>query len=509
MATVLYDHWIEVDSFDRRTFLGFATESPSMRGLIDSGGKLLPHFDSFLLDLYAMLFKLNIVFHRHDEVLPSASFYRMLLEQLAGTPILEALRQRTALDERAAGLAALLLGERLLELLKSERILSRAEMLDFWGCARQEREIAARDEEIATANELAGKEAGSLQRRLGDTARRIRRENEAARRHLQRARFRIETPAAESVARHRARVLAEASETTSAMDQAADNAAAWSLQLGGRQRRSAAGQIELGKRLAANPKLKRLASLVGRMRTDARGLHRSAFERKPSEVYETGPGAELERLLPQELMALRHPLLRRDFRRRLLERGLSAYQLRHTARAARGPMIVCIDGSSSMEGEKEIWAKAVSLTLLDIARRQRRAFRSICFAGPTQPLHVVDVPRTGSTGDEASTRMLELAEYFPGGGTDFHKPLDAALQALREKPFRKGDIVFITDGECPVDPTWQESFLAEKRRLAFSLLAVLINVGSSSAQSLRALSDRVTSVGELSRAASTAVFREL
>jgi len=244
------------------------------------------------------------------------------------------------------------------------------------------------------------------------------------------------------------------------------------------------------------------------MRTDARALRRSVFERADDEVYETGTGDELARLLPHELIALRHPLLRLDFRRRLLERQLAAYQLRDKERQARGPMVVCLDGSSSMEGEKEIWAKAVSLTLLEIARRQRRAFRSICFAGPNHPLHILDLYRPNLHVSD-SVRILDLAEYFPGGGTDFAKPLSAALDALREKPWQRGDIVFITDGECRVDPHWQAEFLAEKKRLGFSLFAVLIDVGSSSAQSLQALSDRVTTVSRLTSESGAAIFERI
>ena len=94
-----------------------------MQALEESGSKLLPHFDAFLLDLFALLFKMNILVFPEEEVVPSAGFYRLLVDQLRATPAVEILRQQTVLDETRAGLATLLLGERLLELLKSERIL--------------------------------------------------------------------------------------------------------------------------------------------------------------------------------------------------------------------------------------------------------------------------------------------------------------------------------------------------------------------------------------------------
>ena len=118
----LYHHWIEVDSYDRAAFKGLCADSPSLRALMDSGANLLPHFDGFVLDLFALLFKLNIVAHEPDSVRPSAGFYRVILDELRGSPVLQTLREQTVLEEARAGLATALLGERLLELIKSERI---------------------------------------------------------------------------------------------------------------------------------------------------------------------------------------------------------------------------------------------------------------------------------------------------------------------------------------------------------------------------------------------------
>src|SRR5262249_54823077 len=102
-----------------------------------------------------------------------------------------------------------------------------------------------------------------------------------------------------------------------------------------------------------------------------------------------------------------------------------------------------------------------------------------------------------------------LAEYFPGGGTDFQKPLAAALDCLRRAPHRRGDIVFITDGECRVDPEWLREFKREKERLGFSLFSVLIDVGASSLGALKDFSDQITSVSQLTSDASRDIFLKL
>ncbi|HSQ04906.1 MAG TPA: VWA domain-containing protein [Burkholderiales bacterium] len=208
------------------------------------------------------------------------------------------------------------------------------------------------------------------------------------------------------------------------------------------------------------------------------------------------------------MLALRHPILRRDFARRFLDAELLQYALRAPDEKGKGPMIVCLDGSSSMAGDKEIWSKAVSLTLLDIAQRQRRLFRSICFSSADMPLQVLDLNRRQRYVAEMG-KVMEMAEYFPGGGTDFQQPLSAALECLQQAHYRRGDIVFITDGECRVDAQWVKAFKRAKERLGFSVLSVLIDVGSSSLGALTDFSDKITTVSQLSSEASKDIFLKI
>ncbi len=202
-------------------------------------------------------------------------------------------------------------------------------------------------------------------------------------------------------------------------------------------------------------------------------------------------------MLPQELLGISHPLLRLDWQRRYLEGSLLQYRLRGDEERGRGPMIVCLDTSSSMAGEKEIWSKAVALTLLEIARRERRRFRAILFSSPETGLFTIDLNR----GEHYASDLegsLDLADYFAGGGTDFEHPLDAAVECLGESRFRRGDVILITDGECRVAEEWKRRFLAEKERLDFSLYAILIDVGGSTLETLAELADRISRVSELS-----------
>ena len=502
-------HWIESDAYDRSALARLMADSPSFQALEASGARLLPHFEGFVLDLFALLFKLNVVVYPEETVSPSAAFYKLIIDELRAAPVLETLRQQTVLDEPTAGLATLLLGEALLELLKSERILTRTEMLDIWNVRQQEEDLSSRVAQADTAQALREQLAGqSAERQLSELGGRLQRETAAAQRRLALQARRMAAEFADAAPRHRTRISTQINRALQGLEGAREEAEHWSLQLGGGYKSSAGAQIELGHRLARNPKLKRMAQLVGRMRESARALRRKLYERANAEMYEVGIGADLSRLLPPELLGLRHPVLRRDFARRFLDGELLVYTLRAREEKGRGPMVVCLDGSSSMAGDKEIWSKAVTLTLLDIAARQRRRFRSICFSSAETPLQVLDLnPRERYTADMG--RVFELAEYFPGGGTDFQKPLSAALDCLRRAPHKRGDIVFITDGECRVDPEWLRDFKREKDKLGFSLFSVLIDVGPSSLGALKDFSDHITSITQLTSDATRDIFLKL
>jgi uncharacterized protein with von Willebrand factor type A (vWA) domain len=167
---------------------------------------------------------------------------------------------------------------------------------------------------------------------------------------------------------------------------------------------------------------------------------------------------------------------------------------------------VCLDTSSSMAGEKELWSKAVALTFVELARRKRRRCHVVCFSSGERGLRHFEM-NPGSSWSVALERTLDLAEHFSGGGTDFRPPLDTAARLLTERDMRRGDLVLITDGECEVDAAWRADFLARKRKRNFALYSILIDVRDVQTETVRALSDRVSLVSDL-RADTRQLFAE-
>ncbi len=500
--------WIESDAYDRRAYGNLRADSCSLRALEENGATFLPHFSSLLQDLFCLFFKYNIIFQADRDLLASALFNRLLLNALHQSSLYRILRELTLLDEAKSGLCVLLLGEALLSLLKSEKLLTRREMLDLWDIRKQEDIREQKRDDLTEAEKLSRQPLPATGRKsLEEAKEAIEGEFDGAEALLRQKASRLKEDLQRLEPQAASHFQAQAVKVAQQLEDAAEQAESWSLTLGTGYRSPPGQKLELGKRLAGNEKLKKLARLVGRMKFHALAIRKRVFERSSEEILQVERGDFVSRLLPHELLTLSHPILRKDFYRRFLDQELLQYSLRGIEEKGKGPMVVCLDGSSSMAGDKETWSKAVTLTLLEIARRQRRLFRSICFSSEETPLQVLDMnPRERYEAE--MEKVMDLAEYFPGGGTDFQKPLDAALDCLKQSRYKKGDIVFITDGECQVAPEWAERFRHEKERLGFSLYSILIDVGPSSLGTLKEFSDRITTIKQLTGDEAKDIFVE-
>ena len=132
------------------------------------------------------------------------------------------------------------------------------------------------------------------------------------------------------------------------------------------------------------------------------------------------------------------------------------------AKLGHGPVIVCEDGSGSMSGDKQMWAKAVTLSLAHYAKIQKRSFGWVHFGAKTTHLET----RVYSQGKLSAEAMLELAETFRNAsGTDFEKPLRKALEMIRQEGLKKADICLITDGECEVSEEFLREFNSARKAL--------------------------------------------
>jgi hypothetical protein len=130
---------------------------------MEAGGRLVPHFDALLADFFLALFKYNLVWQKPDAVRRAASLNRAILEGLLPSPAFEALKSRTLLEEDKAAIGAMVLGERALEMIRSEKLINRNEMVDLWDLEHQEQELESRAETLKAVQEMTDRNDGAPQ----------------------------------------------------------------------------------------------------------------------------------------------------------------------------------------------------------------------------------------------------------------------------------------------------------------------------------------------------------
>jgi uncharacterized protein with von Willebrand factor type A (vWA) domain len=244
--------------------------------------------------------------------------------------------------------------------------------------------------------------------------------------------------------------------------------AGWGLEPGDLQAMPMQERLELVKRLQS-PRLARMTDLVGRMKNLARAKQKAKTKKGRDEIHSITLGNELQHLLPTELAALKHPLRRLDFMRRYTEGQLLQYDLKSKEPQGRGPMVVLVDQSGSMQGSRIEWAIATALALVDTAQRQKRQAAVLFFNNrPGAEYHF-----TPST--KNPEQLLQMAQEGCDGGTEYWQPISRALQLIAAKgAYQNADVVLITDGECRLGQEQVNQVLAAKELHKFKIYSLII-----------------------------------
>ncbi|MGC8912841.1 MAG: VWA domain-containing protein [Thermoplasmata archaeon] len=266
----------------------------------------------------------------------------------------------------------------------------------------------------------------------------------------------------------------------------------WGLGKGKVQELTPEQKLRIAELLIKNEKVQKLAKLLGRYKRLAICKWKNKITKQPTELHDVVCGNDFQFMIPSEAVYLLNPYTEVIFYKKIIERELLQYKLQGKERLAKGDIIVCVDNSGSMEGEKEIWSKAVAISLLQIAMKEKRNLVVIHFGGPNDTLKIIEIDKN----DDNTTKLnkiIEVATYFLGGGTDFEKPLRTAIQKI-EQGYNKADIVFITDGECDVSDGFIDEFKGIKEKYHAKMISVVINGRSDT---LEKISDRVITLRDI------------
>lgn len=248
----------------------------------------------------------------------------------------------------------------------------------------------------------------------------------------------------------------------------------------------------LFRRVRNNPAPRRICELAGRYRRLAQSKQRMKTAHGMDDVVGVVLADDVGRLLPHELAKFADDDLSDDAMRRLVERQLMCREYHATEPVARGPVIVCVDESGSMSGEKGHTAKALALAMAWIARMQRRWISLVAYSGDSGE-RLLALP----SGRWDESALMDWLEAFIGRGSNVDVPVREMPRIYRalNAPLGKTDVIFLTDAQCKIPAELQQQFVAWKSAVKARLITLVIR---SQPGDLAAISDEVYVVPSLS-----------
>ncbi len=503
----------DADAFTALRFLRQRERMPALAELEAAGEQKLPGTAGALADIYHVLWAATPVVR--DDAPSDRSFFAEILKGAMATSAYEGLHAQTRFSELASILGTLTMGDTIVANVSKGDAKKLQESADAQNTADEtEAEAQKAEAEADMLGELAeqAQSAGgagqpsSQAAGLSAQAAEARAQAQAARAAADTAQAQADAaaeslmgkPGSEAAAKklqELARLgLAAAKRAKEKVEEVSETLQTWGFEEGELTREGIPEALALLERIQNNKAFKDFAKILGRIKKIAARKARSKEQAEGVRVTKFETGRDIKRAVSSELVALAHPALRtkaltRWSRGELRLRGEEAKQ-----KMGEGPVVVCEDGSGSMEGAKQVWAKATVLALAYYAKLRKRSFVWIHYGARDSK----NVTRVYKGGRLSPRETLEIAETFlKASGTDFERPLTDAMNTIRIEGLKKADIAFITDGDAHVTEAFLAEFLAEKRLRGVNVVGILCDVGHTSDATLKRFCD-----GDILRASS-------
>lgn len=247
----------------------------------------------------------------------------------------------------------------------------------------------------------------------------------------------------------------------------------------------------LFKRVRGDPTIRRVCDLAGRFRRVAQSKQRMKLTHGLDDVVGVEIGGDVGRLLPVELARLTVPELELDTLRRIAERQAQCREHHATEPVGKGPVIVSVDESGSMSGEKIHTAKALALALAWIARSQRRWCGLVAYSGDSGE-RLLSLP----PGRWDESTLCDWLTAFIGRGSNLDVPVREMPDYYERLGAPRGitDLVFVTDARCQIDALTRSRFLTWKTAARARLISLVVD---NPPGDLAAISDEVHTVRAL------------
>jgi uncharacterized protein with von Willebrand factor type A (vWA) domain len=226
------------------------------------------------------------------------------------------------------------------------------------------------------------------------------------------------------------------------------------------------------KRVRSSKMLHKICNLAGKFRKLAQAKQKQKTKHGSDELLGLKADNDLGRMLPQELVALLDPVLEQDVLRRFMERQLWCREFQGYEPVGKGPIIIVLDESGSMVGERNHAAKALALALAWIARQQKRWCALIAYSGDSGERIL---PLSLGKWDEVA--LMDWLESFIGMGSDLDVPvreMPKFYESLKA-PKGKTDLIFLTDAACNISDKLAKIFIDWKRSVQAKLITLVID----------------------------------
>lgn len=250
----------------------------------------------------------------------------------------------------------------------------------------------------------------------------------------------------------------------------------------------------LYQRVKNDPNLRRICELAGRYRRLAQGKQKNRVSHGYDDMVGVTLGGDVGKLVSSELAMLGIEGLDDELAIRIVESRAVVREHQSVEPVGKGPIVVTVDESGSMSGEKVHTAKALALAMAWVARSQRRWCCLVGFSGGTEGTFCVLPPGRWDEG-----ALCDWLVHFFSGGTDLDIPvavLPKKWDTLVKAGMTRGatDIIMITDAIVHLPKHLEESFLAFKKTEKVKLTALVVQ---SKPGDLVRIADDVHQVGSL------------
>lgn len=502
----------DADDFTALRYLKHREATPRLQQLEESGAKTLPNITAALGDLYHSLWAVEPGLKPAEEIPKSSAYWRQTLESALNTSAYQEMHARTQLEELTSLVGAITMGEEVVKMVPEDRekLQELAEAEREAGEAKQQMQQAQAQADAAgqllvqlqqaMQGQPSSAQAQQAQGQVQSQMQQAQSQAQASQMTLEQAQARADalhqelmgapgSPEAQQKQTQMARAAqAAATKAAAEVKEVSNMLQSWGIEPKELTEQGIPEALDIVKRMRQSDAFKRFKDLLGRIRHIAARKAKSNVRREGRFVPKTEYGRDIARAEPGELAALVHPALRLKKLQNWARGELRLVGRVFKATLGKGPIVFLEDASGSMDGAKQQWVKAAALALAYYAKLEHRTFAWVMFDAAVRKVKVFP------SGRMTAKDMLEIAESRAGGGTNFDKPLEKAMELIQKEGLKKADICMGTDGECAVPPVWLENFLQQKKAMEVNVITVLMDVGDSSIVTVKQFSDRVEKV---------------